>query len=70
MRTNVVFGRGQVGVVTLELAQANEASGNIVVFAVDAASGLLTQTAEEEGGMPTAMCLVFAPREPAAAPAL
>ena len=30
MRINVVFGRGQVGVVTLELAQANEASGKLL----------------------------------------
>ena len=36
-----------------------------MVFKVDALSGLLTQTAEEKGEMPTAMCLVFAPREPA-----
>ena len=43
---------------------ANEASGNVVVFKVDAATGLLSQTAEEEGHMPTAMCLVFVQQVP------
>lgn len=45
---------------------ANEASGNVVVFKMDAATGLLSQTAEEQGQMPTAMCLVFVPKVPAA----
>ena len=44
---------------------ANEASGNIVVFKIDAVTGLLTQTTQEEGEMPTAMCLVFVSQEAA-----
>ena len=43
---------------------ANEASGNVVVFKMDPATGLLSQTAEEEGQMPTAMCLAFVPKVP------
>lgn len=49
---------------------ANEASGNVVVFKVDAATGLLSQTEKEEGEIPTAMCLVFVPRETVAASSL
>jgi 6-phosphogluconolactonase len=48
------------------LLVANEASGNVVVFARDATTGVLTQTSAEQGGMPTAMCLVFVPRRAAA----
>ena len=49
---------------------ANEASGNVVVFKLDPTTGLLTQTAEEQGEMPTAMCLVFVPRKTAEAASL
>ena len=38
---------------------ANEVSGNVVVFARDVESGLLTQTSAEQAGMPTCMCVVF-----------
>ena len=38
---------------------ANENTGNIVVFAIDQATGALSKTAYEVGGIPTAMCLVF-----------
>ena len=44
------------------LLVANEASGNVVVFSRDLESGLLTQTAAEQGEMPTCMCLVFVPQ--------
>ena len=45
---------------------ANEASGNVVVFAIDKETGLLEPTGAEEGGMPTAMCVVFVPSTAAA----
>jgi 6-phosphogluconolactonase (cycloisomerase 2 family) len=41
------------------LLVANEVSGNVVVFARDVESGLLTQTSAEQAGMPTCMCVVF-----------
>ena len=45
------------------LLVANEASGNVVVFARDVETGLLTQTAAEQGEIPTCMCLVFVSQE-------
>ena len=45
---------------------ANEASGNVVVLAIDKETGLLEPTGAEEGGMPTAMCVVFVPSTAAA----
>ena len=45
------------------LQVANESSGNVVVFSRDLETGRLSQTAHEEGGMPTCMCLVFVPQD-------
>ena len=45
---------------------ANEASGNVVVFAIDKETGLLEPTGVEKGGMPTTMCVVFVPSTAAA----